>query len=147
MDSLAELLATDAIRRLKARYFRCVDGKDWSGFGALFTDDARFDITADVPGAVLEGPRAIVEVASGGLTDAVSIHHGYCPEIEILSMDSARGIWAMEDRIWWQEDAAAPLARLHGFGHYHETYTRIADRWLIRTLKLTRVRVERVERR
>jgi hypothetical protein len=145
VDSLAELLAIEAIRGLKARYFRCVDGKDWAGFGALFTDDARFDMTDDMPGAVLEGPRAIVAAASGGLTGAVSVHHGHCPEIELLSAASARGIWAMEDRIWWPE-GAAPLASLHGFGHYHETYARVGDRWLIRTLKLSRLRVERVAR-
>jgi hypothetical protein len=147
VDSLAELLAIEAIRRLKARYFRCVDGKDWAGFGALFTDDVRFDITADVPGAVLQGPRAVVAAASEGLTGAVTVHHGHCPEIEILSADSARAVWAMEDRIWWQEGAVAPLAALHGFGHYHETYARIEGRWLIRTLKLTRLRVEHNARR
>lgn len=147
MDPLAELLAIEAIRRLKARYFQCVDGKDWAGFAALFTDDARFDITADVPGVVFEGPSAIVAAASGGLTGAVSIHHGHCPEIEIQSAGSARGTWAMEDRIWWPEGAAVPLVSLHGFGHYHETYARIGDRWLIRSLVLTRLRVERVARR
>jgi len=36
---------------------------------------------------------------------------------------------------------------MHGYGHYHETYELIADgkgagRWLIKTLKLTRLRVD-----
>ena len=34
MTTVDELLAIEEIKQLKARYFRCVDTKDWEGFGA-----------------------------------------------------------------------------------------------------------------
>ena len=38
------LWAIEEIKRLKARYFRCMDTKDWVGFEALFAVDAVFDM-------------------------------------------------------------------------------------------------------
>jgi hypothetical protein len=34
-----QVLDKEAIRELKARYFRLMDTKDWSGWKALFTPD------------------------------------------------------------------------------------------------------------
>jgi hypothetical protein len=31
---------------------------------------------------------------------------------------------------------------MHGWGHYYETYEKIDGKWLIKTLKLTRLRLE-----
>jgi len=67
-------------------------------------------------------------------------HHGHMPEIEIASPTTARGIWAMEDVIRYSPGHA--LMTLVGHGHYHETYERIDGRWFIKTLKLTRLRVD-----
>jgi hypothetical protein len=36
-----ELLDREAIKELKARYFRLVDEQDWDAYRQLFTDDAR----------------------------------------------------------------------------------------------------------
>ncbi len=33
---------------------------------------------------------------------------------------------------------------LHGYGHYHEDYVRHDGRWLIRSLKLTRLWLRRI---
>jgi len=140
------LLAIEHVRRLKARYFRCVDGKDWSGFGALFAADARFDISADLPGGVFVGPSAIARVASEGLQGAVSVHLGHSAEIDITSDDTAEATWGMEDLIRWDDGASAPLRSLHGYGHYHETYVRQGDRWYIKSLRLTRLRLDVVRR-
>ena len=62
------------------------------------------------------------------------------PEIELTSTITARGVWAMEDLIWWPEGSRRKT--LHGFGHYHETYEKIDGRWLIKTLRLTRLRMD-----
>ncbi|NKR95383.1 hypothetical protein GS483_24965 [Rhodococcus hoagii] len=35
----------EAIRALKARYFRLMDTKDWDGLAAVFTDDVTIDMT------------------------------------------------------------------------------------------------------
>jgi len=142
MTDIEKLLAIEAIRQLKARYFRCVDTKDWAGFAALFADDVHFDIGTDDQPWVLHSPQAIVEMASAGLRDCVSVHHGHCPEITITSDSSADGIWAMEDMLRWDKGAASAIRALHGYGHYLETYRRIDGEWRIQTMKLTRLRVD-----
>ena len=143
MDAIETLLAIEELRALKARYFRCVDTKDWAGFAELFAEDALFDISDDVPGGITHGRDAIVESARVPLARCRSIHHGHCPEIEILSPTEARGVWAMEDILRWDEGASdMPLRGLHGFGHYHETYEKQNGRWVIKTMKLTRLLVD-----
>jgi uncharacterized protein (TIGR02246 family) len=142
VNDLDKLLAIEEVKQLKARYFRCVDTKDWDGFKAVFTPDALFDISQDVPGCILVGPDRIAAAASAPLTGCVSVHHGHCPEIEITSPTTATGIWAMEDMLRWNEESASPNQTLHGYGHYIETYEKNNGRWCIRTLKLQRLRVD-----
>jgi SnoaL-like domain len=142
MDALQKLIVIEEIKCLKARYFRYVDTKDWEGFKSLFAADAVFDISQDVPGCVLSGPEQIAQAARIPLTGCVSVHHGHTPEIEITSPTSATGIWAMEDKLRWSADSALPNQTLHGYGHYIESYERIAGQWFIKTLKLTRLRVD-----
>lgn len=139
-----DLAAIEAIKQLKARYFRCMDLRDWSGYGATFLPDGVLEVesirkTGDDGTAISrreEGRDAIVAWVSGVLDGATTIHHGHMPEISILSPDSATGIWAMEDRVIWPERA------LHGWGHYHERYRLVDGRWYIAASRLTRLRVE-----
>ena len=37
-----------------------------------------------------------------------------------------------------------PLAEFQAYGHYYETYEKVAGQWKIKSLKLTRLRVERI---
>ncbi len=39
LEPLQYLMNVDAIKSLKARYFRCLDTKDWDGWLDVFTDD------------------------------------------------------------------------------------------------------------
>lgn len=127
------------IQALKARYFRYVDTKNWSGLTNLFAEDA----TLFFPEAQSEpvGLKDAIDFISTGLEGGTSIHHGHMPEIEILSPTAARGIWAMEDRIFWPSNSPSRLGLeyLHGYGHYHEEYARPSDCWLIAKLKVTRI--------
>jgi hypothetical protein len=68
------------------------------------------------------------------------VHHGHTPEIDITSATTATGTWAMEDVLRWPD--SGPLRSLHGYGHYHETYERVAGQWYIKTITLTRLRVD-----
>jgi hypothetical protein len=143
MDTIDKLFAMEEIKTLKARYFRYLDTKDWKGFEDLFTADAVFDISDDVPGCIVVGATMIANTASGPLTGSVTVHHGHCPEIEITSDTSAAGVWAMEDNIVWGAGSTVPIKTLHGYGHYVETYERRDGRWYIKTLKLRRLRVDK----
>ena len=142
MNDAQKLMALEDIKALKARYFRFVDTKDWNGFEAVFTPDAQFDISDDIPGCIITGAAKIRDAASVPLTGCVSVHHGHCPEITLTSDTTATGIWPMEDMLRWEDGSAAPIRGLHGYGHYHETYECIDGRWHIKTLKLKRLRVD-----
>ncbi len=146
-EAIEQLLAIEQIRQLKARYFRCMDSKDWSGFQQLFTDDAVFDMRNGRgpmldPEAIIHGAAAIMAYARDGIQDLITVHHGHMPEIELTSADRATGIWAMEDLLFRPEHGSAPFESMRGYGHYHETYRRDGDRWRIARLKLTRLRVD-----
>ena len=126
----------EAIRQLKARYFRFLDTKDWDGWGTVFATDAVLEVPeADV---VENGRDAIVTAVSGALEGATTVHHGHMPEIELTGPDTATGIWAMEDYVEWTEAGAG----LRGYGHYHEDYVREDGEWRIAKSRLVRLRVD-----
>lgn len=124
----------EAIKQLKARYFRTMDTKDWPGMRAVFTDDVVMD-TSESGGGVITGADAFIAFLSETLADVVTVHHGHMPEIEITSPTTATGIWSMEDMLRWPNGM-----ELHGYGHYHETYTKTDGGWRIASTKLTRLR-------
>jgi hypothetical protein len=126
----------EALRALKARYFRLMDTKDWSGFRALFCDDVVIDLS-ESGGEVVTGADDFLTFLTARIGDALTIHHGHSPEIDVLSETTAQGIWALEDRLIWPDGT-----RVHGFGHYHETYAKIDGEWRIRTQRLTRLHTD-----
>jgi uncharacterized protein (TIGR02246 family) len=126
----------EAIKQLKARYFRTLDTKDLDGYRRVFTDDVVMDTSAS-GGGVIEGIDAFLAFLQEALADAVTVHQGHMPEIEITSDTTATGIWALHDIIIWPTGM-----RLDGYGHYHETYEKGADGWRIKTSTLTRLHAD-----
>jgi uncharacterized protein (TIGR02246 family) len=126
----------EAIKQLKARYFRTMDTKDWEGMRAVFADDVVMD-TTDSGGGVVSGADAFLAFLRKTLQDVVTVHHGHMPEIELTSSTTATGIWAMEDLLRWPNGT-----ELRGYGHYHETYALIDGAWRIKTSRLTRLRMD-----
>ncbi|MBV8463716.1 MAG: nuclear transport factor 2 family protein [Acidimicrobiales bacterium] len=127
---------TAAICRLKARYFRTMDTKDWDGMRAVFTDDVVMDLT-EAGGGVMAGADAFLAFLEETLDGAVTVHHGHMPEIELTSDVTATGIWALNDVVIWPNGM-----RLDGYGHYHETYEKTAEGWRISSSKLTRLHAD-----
>jgi hypothetical protein len=134
-----------AICRLKARYFRYLDTKDWVAWREVFTYDFECKVDTAIsafggdgrPMPTISGGDVFVAYVSGLLGQCITMHHGHMPEIEITSPTTATGIWAMEDVV--EYPGQAPL---RGAGHYHETYRKIDGQWRIATLHLTRIRLE-----
>ena len=121
---------------MKARYFRMMDSKDWDGLAAVFTDDVEIDMTGE-GGGVTRSVSEYMPFLREVIGDVVTVHHGHMPEIEVISPTTARGIWALEDQLWWPD--GAPIRHMHGFGHYHETYEKTAQGWRIKTMTITRL--------
>jgi ketosteroid isomerase-like protein len=136
----------EAIRQLTARYFRLMDMKDWAGWAQCFTEDVVVRVDSAVsdgrnlvaPFPIPTGRDAFVAQNSETLRGVVTVHHGHMPEIALTSATTATGVWSMEDKLIWRDGS-----RLHGFGHYHETYRKEADgEWRIATIDLTRLRLD-----
>jgi hypothetical protein len=142
MDAAEQLLAMEDIKQLKARYFRCMDTKDWDGFAAVFAPNAVLDVTGETgtDEGIVRGNDLIAEYVRGHVDPVTTVHHGHMPEIEVTSPTTATGIWSMEDMLRWPE--GAPITEMHGYGHYHETYEKIDGQWRIASCKLTRLRVD-----
>ncbi len=124
------------IKRLKARYFRCLDTKDWPGLRTVFTDDVVADST-EAGGQVVTGAEAFIAFLQEVLAGATTVHQGHMPEIEFTSPTTATGIWALHDIVIWPTGL-----RLDGHGHYHETYAKIDAGWRIATSRLTRLHAD-----
>lgn len=161
MTEAEEMRAIEEIKQLKARYFRCMDTKDWDGYLAVFAPDVETDTSdastpRDYTGAVFlvdgvppmepdpsrrfNNAKAFVNDTKMRLEGVSTVHHGHMPEIKLTSPTTATGTWAMEDMLRWPK--GGPIRELHGYGHYVETYVKLAEGWRIKSLKLTRVRID-----
>ena len=126
----------EAIRQLKARYFRTMDTKDWEAMRAVFTEDVVID-TSEAGGGIVSGADEFMAFLRDALDGAVTVHQGHMPEIDLTSERTATGIWALNDIVIWPNGV-----RLDGYGHYHETYEKGDDGWRIKSSRLTRLHTD-----
>ena len=126
-----------AICRVKARYCRFLDDKDWPAFSELFTEDFELDTSAVGGPPTIRGREAAVESVATALATAKTAHQVHLPEIT-LDGDTAEVIWAMQDRVVWDAARAAELGTggHTGYGRYYERYRRHAGGWRIAALRL-----------
>lgn len=130
MDDLEE------IKKLKARYFRGLDSKDWALYADVFAEDVVVDLTT-AGGQAYRGREEFMAYARG-LTLVQSVHQGHMPEIELLPDGTATGVWSFEDYNLWEDGT-----QNHGYGHYLETYAKEGGRWRIKTMRLSYLRIDR----
>ena len=144
MDAFGTLLAVEAIRDVKARYCRLLDTKDWDGFAALFTADAVMDVREDTGNPPIIGIPDIVAQVRFAVDAAATSHQVHSPEITLDGPDSARGTWAMQDRVVWQagKSPVPGVASITGYGQYHECYRLEGGIWKIAALRLSRFHVD-----
>ncbi|WP_216895962.1 nuclear transport factor 2 family protein [Nocardia alni] len=151
LDNTDRLLAIEAIRRAKARYFRGVDTCD----GEMVRDILAADCVLDYRGCctdpatghdflpamnvVMRGRESWVSDGLSGL-GIVSVHQSHDSEITLTGDRSAGAIWSMTDRLYMP--AGSDIGVMTGFGYYHETYEQTGGAWQIKTLRITRLRVE-----
>lgn len=152
MNDIDQIRAIQAIKQVKARYFRAADTKDMALMATVLAEDCvldfagackdpvtGIDLLPDVTEGTIRSRAQAIEQFSHG-EGVVTVHHGHTCEIELLAPDRASAIWAMTDHLYFPPDS--PVEMLTGHGHYFETYARIDGAWQIETLRLTRIRVE-----
>jgi uncharacterized protein (TIGR02246 family) len=140
MDSLKVLVDIEAIKQLKARYFRLMDQKQWDEWAMVFAEDAHLVVPEG--GVDERGRAAVVASVSGVLEGVRTVHHGHMPEIEITGPDTARGTWAMFDYVEFPSRPDGERVGLQGYGHYTEEYVREDGQWRIASLHLSRLRID-----
>ena len=120
----------EAIKKLKAKYWRCVDRKLWDEMNQVFTEEA----TADYgPKSKLKGRQAIVQFlkSSLGADSVITSHVGQRPEIELTSESTATGMWWLNDYIVMQ-----PNTRWRGYAFYEDEYVKEDGQWKMKSTKL-----------
>lgn len=142
LSTLDRLVDLEAIKQLKARYFRLIDAKDWAAFRDLFTKDCKHYLPQGSLVACMTNDEyfAMLERSLG---QATTVHHGHMPEITFTGDREAEGIWAMQDYV--QADNADRRISLKGYGHYFETYRKGEDgQWRISSKRNSRIRVDQL---
>src|SRR5262245_6716503 len=91
-----QFTAIEQIKQVKARYFLCMDTKDWHGFEAVFAPDATVDYTP--PGGSkadwsASGRTNIVAFVRKIVEPAITVHHGHMPEIDVTSPTTAQAVF------------------------------------------------------
>lgn len=153
MTEAEKLAAIEEIKRVKARYFRGVDTGDGDLVRSILAEQCELDYIGCCtdPKSGLDFMPAMNVVLRGRdkwVSDAfkkagiVSVHQGYNPDIEILSPNSARGTWAMTDRLYMPP--GAPFSAMIGYGYYHDTYMKEPSGWKLQTTRIERLRVEAI---
>jgi SnoaL-like domain len=140
MTSVDQLLDVIEIERVKARYCRFMDTREWAGLRDLFCDDLSF--TVEEPGGSGDGAsvgqswagaEAFLAHLESTPVSRRSIHQCCMPDIRLVDADAAEGAWAASVRIDSPERAHITI----GDGYYFETYVRCSDgRWRISTMRL-----------
>jgi bile-acid 7alpha-dehydratase len=124
----------EAIKKLKAKYFRCVDKKLWEEMETVLTEDAVADYGMGIE--LLQGRKAIMEFLKKNLArdSMISVHQGHNPEIEITSDTTARGVWVLNDRLIIQT-----IATLNGWRYYEDEYVKLNGEWKKKSTKITNI--------
>ena len=126
----------DAIKSLKASYFSNIDAKNWDGLRDLLAPDVVEDTTCSA-GPIFYGRDPFIAFLKLTLGAATTHHQGYDPHIKVTSATTAEGLWTLEDVLIF-----GGTLGVHGYGHYNDKYTKVDGKWIVKTSKLTRTRLD-----
>lgn len=153
---LGKLEAIEAIRCVKARYWRALDLRLWDELEACFTPDAVLDASLSniepeigvlpspsdpraLSSQILRGSGNIREGLTVALRGVRSVHKGFLPEISVHTNHIAGAIFPFEDRLDFPD--GGPVRSIRGFGHYHDLFRCTNGVWQIASSTIFRLRV------
>lgn len=113
----------DQIQRLKYRYLRLLDTKQWDEFADCFAAEC----TADYGGLSFDNAAELVDYMRENLGEGIiTVHQVHHPEIDVDG-DTATGTWYLQDKV------IVPAFKylLEGAAFYSDRYVRTADGWRI----------------
>jgi hypothetical protein len=120
-----ELETLEELRRLKYRYLRSLDLKQWDEFADTLAADVHASYGTRL---TFDGRDAVVEYMRESLPPSIiTVHQCHHPEL-VVDGDTARGTWYLEDKVIVTEHRML----LTGAAFYDDTYRRDGDgRWRI----------------
>jgi hypothetical protein len=137
---LQQLVDREAIKELKARYYRFADAGEWGALRELFTDDLEVDLA---PGQQFHTADEYVSAARELVGSGVTVHQGHMPQITIVSPEQARGTWMLGVYVEWPSgspDGERTGAR--AYGYQRETYRKLGGEWKIARLHQSQLRID-----
>jgi bile-acid 7alpha-dehydratase len=137
-----DLQEIEAIKRLKYKYFRCLDLKLWDEMRECFTEDATSAYSSGT--FSFQGREQILRFLIDAMDrpTVLSAHHGHHPEIEITSPTTAIGVWALAD-IFIDLQAGVTV---RGAAFYRDEYVKVNGQWKIKSTGYERT-FEEIENR
>ncbi len=139
---MADLHEIEAIKRLKYKYLRCLDLKQWDEMAECFTADAT---AAYGDGKYsFAGRDQIMQFLRDALgsPSIISSHRVQQPEIEFTSPTAATGIWALDDTVIETQSKST----IRGAAFYYDEYVKVHEQWKIKATGYQRLFEERLSR-
>jgi hypothetical protein len=124
----------EAIKRLKYRYWRHLDLKQWDQLAELFARDAT--VSYGDGKHQFSGVDSIIDFLRRSLgweSGSITLHHGHHPEIELVGDDGAEGTWALYNYMF--NERQNRCIRIGAY--YHDRYARIGGQWRFRHIGYT----------
>jgi hypothetical protein len=136
MSDLERLVAIQDITQLKGMRDHALDMKDWAFYETLHAPDM-YTHADGVDYPPITSASEMVKLVSGRLEGRKTAHLCHTPVITFESPTKAKGVWAMEDQLFWKQGDEDHW--YHGLGFYHETYEKRDGKWVFtsRILKRT----------
>jgi hypothetical protein len=119
---------TEAVKKVKHAYFRCIDTANIEELTTLLHPKVHAKLVGGTYSIEFHTREEYVEmVANSFHAEFVGMHHGHHPEIEILSETEATGTWYLQD-------IAIDFRRgdkTTGSSIYHDKYLKTDGKWQI----------------
>ncbi|MDD2980877.1 MAG: nuclear transport factor 2 family protein [Hespellia sp.] len=120
----------EAIKCLKGKYFRCMDGKDWEGFASTMSPNIHTSYSDGK--LVFDGPEAVAGYISENQPKTeITLHMGHTPEISFESETQATGRWYLQDKLIFCKGDPYEGTQIDGAAFYIDKYEKIDGQWYI----------------
>ena len=127
-ERIRVLEETEAIKKLKAKYWRAIDTKQWDEIAETLSDDVDADLGLMKPA----DKQSYVEFVRDTVGDRYCIHQGHNPEIEIIGETTAQGKWELYNELIEPETKK----KLVFTAFYHDEYEKEGGEWRIKKTKV-----------
>jgi hypothetical protein len=115
-----DLATLEELRRLKYRYLRTLDLKQWDEFADTLAPDVQASYGERLD---FDGRNAVVEYMRTSLPPTIiTVHHCHHPELAVDG-DTATGTWYLDDKVLVLEHRLI----ITGAAFYEDTYRRCPD--------------------